>query len=93
MSAWDQQRKTTLLYKLKHNEVVNTIPTLGFNVETITVGKGVTFTVWDVGGQEVLRNLWRYYYQGSAGLLFVVDSSDRARLQDAREEMMRVLGA
>jgi small GTP-binding protein len=59
--------KTTILYKLKLNETVSTIPTLGFNVETVTPVKGLEFTVWDVGGQEKLRSLWNYYYQDSCG--------------------------
>ena len=42
--------KTTALYKLKLGEVVSTVPTMGFNVETIT-HKGVNFTSWDVGGR------------------------------------------
>jgi len=87
----DAAGKTTILYKLKLNEVVTTIPTIGFNVEEVTPIKNVTFTVWDVGGQEKIRPLWRHYYQGSDGLLFVVDSSDVARLKEARDEMNNIL--
>ena len=57
----DAAGKTTLLYKCKLNETVTTIPTIGFNVETVTPVKGLTLTVWDLGGQEKIRNLWRYY--------------------------------
>ncbi len=42
--------KTTILYKLKVGQVVQTTPTIGFNVETVS-RKNVTFSVWDVGGQ------------------------------------------
>ena len=59
----DAAGKTTILYKLKLNEQVTTIPTIGFNVEEVTPIKGVTFTMWDVGGQEKIRPLWRHYYQ------------------------------
>ena len=59
--------KTTILYKVKLNDDVMTIPTLGFNVETVSPVKGVTFTVWDVGGQKALRQLWRHYYENCAG--------------------------
>lgn len=48
--------------QVKLNETVCTIPTIGFNVETVSPVKGVTFTVWDVGGQEKIRALWRHYY-------------------------------
>jgi len=60
--------KTTLLYKLKLNETVSTIPTIGFNVETVTPCRGVSFTVWDVGGQDKLRPLWKQYFQNAEGI-------------------------
>jgi len=87
----DAAGKTTILYKLKLNENVTTIPTIGFNVEEVTPMKNVTFTMWDVGGQEKIRPLWRHYYQGSEGLLFVVDSSDVQRVAEARDEIFSVL--
>lgn len=51
MVGLDAAGKTTILYKLKLNETVTTIPTIGFNVETVSPSKNLTFTVWDVGGQ------------------------------------------
>lgn len=65
MLGLDAAGKTTILYKLKLNENVTTIPTIGFNVETVKPMKNVTFTVWDVGGQEKIRQLWRHYFQVS----------------------------
>eukprot|EP00438_Fugacium_kawagutii_P031883 Skav227551 [mRNA] locus=scaffold3241:16650:24247:+ [translate_table: standard] len=82
--------KTTILYKLKLGEVVTTIPTIGFNVETVEY-KNLSFTVWDVGGQDKIRPLWRHYYQGTNGLIYVVDSNDRDRVEDAREELNKML--
>merc|ERR1712224_938096 len=76
--------------KFKLGEVVTTIPTLGFNVEEVQY-KNINFTVWDVGGQDKIRKLWRYYYQNTQGLIFVVDSSDRDRIEDAREELSKML--
>ncbi|KAK6058317.1 ADP-ribosylation factor family protein [Cooperia oncophora] len=58
----DNAGKTTVLYKLKLGEVVTTIPTIGFNVETVEY-RNVSFTVWDVGGQTTIRPLWRYYFR------------------------------
>ena len=58
----DAAGKTTILYRLKLNENITTVPTIGFNVEEVTPVKNVTFTVWDVGGQEKIRLLWRHYY-------------------------------
>nr|KAG5708006.1 hypothetical protein BaRGS_025144 [Batillaria attramentaria] len=85
--------KTTILYKVKLNDDVTTIPTLGFNVETVSPVKGVTFTVWDVGGQKALRQLWRHYYENCTGLLYVVDSADQTRMSESREELEAVCGS
>merc|ERR1712166_115507 len=92
MVGLDAAGKTTILYKLKLGEVVTTIPTIGFNVETVEY-KNISFTVWDVGGQDKIRRLWRHYYQGSQGLIYVIDSNDRDRIEDAREELSHILGA
>merc|ERR1712028_302404 len=90
MVGLDAAGKTTILYKLKLGEVVTTIPTIGFNVETVAY-KNISFTVWDVGGQDKIRPLWRHYYQNTQGLIFVVDSNDRDRAEDAREELTKML--
>jgi len=90
MVGLDAAGKTTILYKLKLGEVVTTIPTIGFNVETVEY-KNISFTVWDVGGQDKIRPLWRHYYQNTQGLIFVVDSNDRDRIDAARDEMHRML--
>lgn len=65
MLGLDAAGKTTILYKLKLNQDVTTIPTVGFNVETVTY-KNVKFNVWDVGGQDKIRPLWRHYFSGEA---------------------------
>ena len=90
MLGLDAAGKTTILYRLKLAEVVTTIPTVGFNVETVEY-KNIKFNVWDVGGQDKIRRLWRYYFQGTDGLIYVVDSSDRDRIQDAKEELDKML--
>merc|ERR1711998_242843 len=90
MVGLDAAGKTTILYKLKLGEVVTTIPTIGFNVETVEY-KNISFTVWDVGGQDKIRPLWRHYYQNTQGLIFVVDSNDRDRIVEASEELQKML--
>ncbi|EYB99019.1 hypothetical protein Y032_0126g1357 [Ancylostoma ceylanicum] len=64
MVGLDNAGKTTILYKLKLGEVVTTIPTIGFNVETVNY-RNLSFTVWDVGGQERIRVLWKYYFNNT----------------------------
>lgn len=90
MVGLDAAGKTTILYKLKLGEIVTTIPTIGFNVETVEY-KNISFTVWDVGGQDKIRPLWRHYFQNTQGLIFVVDSNDRDRVAEAREELQRMI--
>ncbi|GFE53048.1 ADP-ribosylation factor 4 [Babesia ovis] len=90
MVGLDASGKTTILYKLKLGEVVTTIPTIGFNVETVEY-KNISFTVWDVGGQDKIRPLWKHYYTNTQAVIFVVDSNDRARIKDAREELHKMM--
>ncbi|CAN8270794.1 unnamed protein product [Cochlearia groenlandica] len=90
MVGLDGSGKTTILYKLTLGEVVTTVPTIGFNLETVEY-KGINFTVWDIGGQEKIRKLWRHYFQNAQGLIFVVDSSDIGRMSEARNELHRIL--
>ncbi|KAJ6241314.1 adp-ribosylation factor 6 [Anaeramoeba flamelloides] len=90
MLGLDAAGKTTVLYKLKLGQSVTTIPTVGFNVETVQY-KNVKFNVWDVGGQEKIRPLWRHYFTGTQGLIFVVDSNDRARIDEARNELHKII--
>ncbi|KAK3093189.1 hypothetical protein FSP39_012436 [Pinctada imbricata] len=91
MLGLDAAGKTTILYKIKLRENVCTIPTIGFNVETVSPVKGIDFTVWDVGGQDKIRPLWRHYFQNTEGLIFVVDSNDRERIMEAREELYGII--
>lgn len=74
--------------KVEHVLLINFF--VGFNVETVEY-KNISFTVWDVGGQDKIRPLWRHYFQNTQGLIFVVDSNDRERVGEAREELMRML--
>ena len=69
---------------------VTTIPTIGFNVETL-VHDNITFTVWDVGGKDKIRALWRHYYQRTHGLIFVVDCHDIERLEDVNQQLYLML--
>ena len=63
---------------------------IGFNVETVEY-KNICFTVWDVGGQDKIRPLWRHYFQNTQGLIFVVDSNDRERIGEAKEELQKMV--
>lgn len=86
----DNAGKTTILYQIKMKETVKTIPTVGFNVEEIEK-KGVNFTLWDIGGQDKIRILWKHYYDGMNGIIFVVDCNDTDRIDEAKDEIDKLL--
>ncbi|KAF0719039.1 Aste57867_1323 [Aphanomyces stellatus] len=90
MLGLDAAGKTTILYKLKLNETVHTMPTIGFNVETFKY-KNIHFTAWDMGGQDKLRPLWKHYHQNADAVIFVIDSTDMSRIHEAAEELHRML--
>ena len=86
----DAAGKTTILYKLKLGELVTTIPTIGFNVEEVIYGS-LKMVVWDVGGQDKIRALWRHYYENTDALIFVVDVADQERFDEAKDEIHKIL--
>lgn len=47
--------------------------------------------VWDVGGQQTIRSYWRNYFEATDGLVWVVDSADRRRLEICRQELHALL--
>lgn len=90
MVGLDAAGKTTVLYQMKLQEVLMTIPTIGFNVETVEY-RNLRLTVWDIGGQDRIRSLWKHYFMGAHAVIFVLDSSDRERVNEAKEELWGLL--
>lgn len=90
MLGLDGAGKTTILYQMKLNEAVASVPTVGFNVEEVNY-RGLSFTVWDIGGQTRLRELWHHYYTGSNAIIYVLDSADVERINLAKETLEGVM--
>ena len=90
MVGLDAAGKTTILHQLGKKGEVKTLPTIGFNVESLDY-KNLNFIVFDLGGADKMRLLFRHYYQNTKGLIFVVDSNDRDRIEDAAEELKKML--
>lgn len=83
--------KTTIIYRLKKGETLtNFIPTIGFNVESLEY-KSICFDIWEFGGQPRNRLMSRHYFPGTQGFVFVIDSSDRESLEEARSDLIRLL--
>eukprot|EP00929_Paragymnodinium_shiwhaense_P001427 TRINITY_DN101667_c0_g1_i1.p1 TRINITY_DN101667_c0_g1~~TRINITY_DN101667_c0_g1_i1.p1 ORF type:complete len:246 (-),score=43.27 TRINITY_DN101667_c0_g1_i1:255-992(-) len=94
MLGLDFAGKTTILHSLKPGKVTTSIPTIGFNTETLEFRPGskvVTMTSWDVGGRDKIRALWRHFYKGKHILVYVVDSTDVERIEDASLHLQSIL--
>eukprot|EP00929_Paragymnodinium_shiwhaense_P047649 TRINITY_DN24160_c0_g1_i2.p1 TRINITY_DN24160_c0_g1~~TRINITY_DN24160_c0_g1_i2.p1 ORF type:complete len:219 (+),score=44.51 TRINITY_DN24160_c0_g1_i2:121-777(+) len=91
MFGLDHAGKSTLLHRIKSGKVVDTSPTIGFHIESVR-HQNSGFQVWDIGGQEAIREGWRHDYNMNVnGIAFVVDSTDHARLDLARVELHKAL--
>lgn len=86
----DYSGKSSLLFQSNLGEVVTSIPTIGFNVETVS-HKNIILQAWDVGGRSKIRPLLRHYYQNTEAVIFVVDSSDEERLPEAERELLSLV--
>eukprot|EP00039_Didymoeca_costata_P010769 m.145870 g.145870 ORF g.145870 m.145870 type:complete len:185 (-) comp14958_c0_seq11:1730-2284(-) len=87
----DNAGKTTILKRFNGEEIDTISPTLGFNIKTLD-HQGYKLNFWDVGGQKSLRSYWRNYFESTDALIWVVDSADRMRMKDCREELDALLG-
>lgn len=91
MLGLDNAGKTTLVYTLKLGQPITvTMPTIGFNVETIELTPSLNMIVWDIGGQDKLKHLWYHYYDDTAALIFVIDSADTKRFGIVRDEIEKL---
>ena len=90
MVGLDGSGKTTILHKLIQDETVAIYPTQGFNMEMFEYNNTI-FNVYEIGGKQNLRPLWKYYSQYAQDLIFVIDSEDQASIEEAGEELMFLL--
>ncbi|KAF0977145.1 hypothetical protein FDP41_003798 [Naegleria fowleri] len=81
--------KSSSQNNLEDDELTAT-PTIGYNVKEFAY-KGVVFNCWDLGGQKNIRSLWKHYYKGSNGIIFIVDSADHGRLKESKHELYHLL--
>lgn len=90
MVGLDAAGKTTILNQVKMGETVKTLPTIGLYVQTLDY-KNLNLIVWNLGGASKMRVLYKHYYKNTEGLIFVVDSNDRERIEEAAEEFKKML--
>ena len=65
-------------------------PTVGFNIKSLDYN-GYTLNLWDVGGQKSIRTYWRNYFEQTDGIIWVIDSVDRWRLEECKVLLREVL--
>uniref|UniRef100_UPI00358DF7A1 ADP-ribosylation factor 6-like isoform X2 n=1 Tax=Myxine glutinosa TaxID=7769 RepID=UPI00358DF7A1 len=87
MLGLDKAGKTTVLYKLKKQPTEGVEQTIGFNEEKVRY-KRCQFGIYDVGGEQKIRSLWRHYISEVQVVVFVVDSADQERFPEARSELL-----
>lgn len=90
MLGLDNAGKTTIVKKIMGEDVNTVSPTLGFIIKTIDY-EGYKLNIWDVGGQKTLRSYWRNYFEKTDALIWVVDATDRLRIEDCRDELAGLL--
>jgi len=90
MLGLDNAGKTTILKKLSEEDITTVMPTQGFNVKSL-VHDGFKLNVWDIGGQKTIRPYWSNYFESSDVLGYVVDSSDKRRLEESGQELRELL--
>merc|ERR1712167_169032 len=82
----------TILKKFNGEDISTIEPTLGFNIKTLEY-KGYKLNIWDVGGQQTIRSYWRNYFEQTDGLVWVVDSADRGRLENQSRVTSSAIGS
>ena len=70
-----------------------TIPTIGFNLETVRHKKRIDFNFWDLGGGDKIRPLLKQYYPNTGAVVYVVDSTDRETFPEVRQELRQMMEA
>ncbi|KAM6093534.1 ADP-ribosylation factor-like protein 13B [Chlamydotis macqueenii] len=92
MVGLDNAGKTAITRGIQGESPEDVAPTVGFSKVNLKQGR-FEVTIFDLGGGKEIRDIWRNYYAESHGVIFVVDSSDVARMGETREAMREVLNS
>merc|ERR1712066_339999 len=79
-----------ILKKMSEEDISHIMPTQGFNIKSL-VQDGFKLNVWDIGGQKTIRPYWSNYFESSDALVYVIDSSDKRRLDESGGELKELL--
>ncbi|XP_074755554.1 ADP-ribosylation factor-like protein 13B isoform X2 [Athene noctua] len=92
MVGLDNAGKTATVRGIQGESPEDMAPTVGFSKIDLKQGR-FEVTIFDLGGGKRIRNIWRNYYAESYGVIFVVDSSDIARMEETKQVMIEVLNS
>merc|ERR1712113_1250544 len=90
MLGLDNSGKTTALKQLAGEDITHITPTQGFNIKSVQQSN-FKLNVWDIGGQKHIRPYWENYYQNTDAVVYMVDSADKRRIEEAAEELTSLL--
>jgi ADP-ribosylation factor-like protein 3 len=86
----DNAGKTTILKQFADEAIEDVKPTFGFNMKSVQHDR-FKLNIWDVGGQREIREYWTNYFENTDALIYVVDSTDKARLEETSQELSYLL--
>lgn len=86
----DKAGKTTILDRIQGKEEGEPVPTIGYNHKEVKM-RNVTLDTWDLPGQERMRKIWKHYFVDTWGVIFVIDWTDKERVDVARDELHYLL--
>ncbi|MHA1629177.1 MAG: ADP-ribosylation factor-like protein [Candidatus Heimdallarchaeota archaeon] len=90
IAGLDNAGKTAFVNYLIKGTFVPTVPTAGINRETINLPK-LQLAVYDLGGQEKFRGLWTQVNEKANDLIYVIDSTDKARFDLTLQILYEIL--
>eukprot|EP01040_Poterioochromonas_malhamensis_P008208 gene8208-8878_t len=86
----DNAGKTTIMKRVLGEDHKEISPTVGFNIKTLEFNDYL-LNMWDVGGQKSIRSYWRNYFEQTDGIIWVIDSVDRFRLEECKNQLRDIL--
>ena len=86
----DNAGKTTLLHMLTHDKMTQSPPTFHPGSEEFTVGN-CKIKAFDLGGHETARKVWDNYHSTADAVIYLIDTADRERFQEAKIELDKLL--
>ena len=94
MLVLDAAGKTTILNIIRKEKILKTTfhyhYRCFFYIEESLDYNDMNLISWDIGGANISRTIYKLY-QNTDGIIFVLDSNDRDRIEDAYDELKKIL--